>query len=119
MASAGCDCKAVIDHNPQFGADEVSVIRACPIRNLGLYPMWSWYTTTGRPILFTEPRANSTGLHIADYYRWLPGATMPQEDFELPKQCTYVGAQAKLPLAGNGLAAKGAVSCIACHVSRH
>ena len=102
----------------QGGPDEVSVIRACPIKYLGLYPMWTWYTASGRPILFTEPRANSTGLHIADYYRWLPGATMPQDAFELPKQCTYEGAQAKLPVAGNGLAAKGAVSCIACHVSR-
>jgi hypothetical protein len=118
MASAGCDCKAVLDRNPHFGPDEVSAIRACPIKNLGLYPMWSWYTSIGRPILFTEPRANSTGLHIADYYRWMPGATMPQDTFDVPKQCTYEGAQAKLPVAGNGLAAEGAVSCIACHVSR-
>lgn len=118
MASAGCDCKAVIARNPQFGPDEVSAIRACPIKNFGLYPMWTWYAASGRPILFTEPRATSTGLHIADYYRWLPGATIPQEDFALPKQCTYEGAQAKLPVAGNGLAAQGAVSCVACHVSR-
>jgi hypothetical protein len=118
MASAGCDCKAVIANNPQFGPEEVSAIRACPIKNLGLYPMWSWYTAAGRPILFTEPRANSTGLHLADYYRWLPGVTMPQDAFALPKQCTYEGAQAKLPVAGNGLAAEGAASCVACHVSR-
>lgn len=119
MASAGCDCKAVLDHNSVFGPDEVSEIRACPIKHLGLYPMWTWYTRAGRPILFTEPHANSTGLHIADYYRWLVGAVMPQDAFDVPKQCTYQGTQARLPFAGDGLTAEGAVSCIACHVSRH
>jgi hypothetical protein len=118
MRVAGCDCKAVIDRNPQFGADEVSEIRACPIKNQGLYPMWTWYTKKGRPILFTEPRATSTGLHIADYHHWLPGATMPQDAFELPQLCTRA-REAGLPPVGSGLSAAGAVSCLACHVSRH
>ena len=30
MISAGCTCSAVIDHNPELGPDETSVIRACP-----------------------------------------------------------------------------------------
>jgi hypothetical protein len=117
MAVAGCECKAIIEHNPDLGPDEVSEIRACPIKHQGLYPMWSWYTTAGRPILFTEPRAASTGLHIADYHRWLPGEKMPQDAFELPQQCTRA-AEVKLPPVGNGLSAAGAVSCLACHVSR-
>jgi hypothetical protein len=118
MRVAGCECKAVLDHNPHFGPDEVSEIRACPIKNQGLYPMWSWYTRKGRPILFTEPRANSTGLHIADYDRWLPGAAMPPAAFDLPRLCTHAH-EAGLPPVGSGLSAAGAASCIACHVSRH
>jgi len=117
MRVAGCECKAVLDHNPQFGPDEISAIRACPIKNQGLYPMWSWYTTKGRPILFTEPRATSTGLHIADYHRWLPGAKMPAQAFQLPQLCTRAH-EAGLPPVGSGLSAAGAVSCRACHVSR-
>jgi hypothetical protein len=117
MRVAGCECKAVLDHNRQFGPDEVSAIRACPIKNQGLYPMWSWYTTKGRPILFTEPRATSTGLHIADYQRWLPGAKMSSEAFQLPRLCTHAH-EAGLPPVGSGLSAAGAASCLACHVSR-
>jgi hypothetical protein len=117
MAVAGCECKAIIDHNPELGPNEVGQIRACPIKNQGLYPMWTWYTTEGRPILFTEPRANSTGLHIADYHRWLPGTKMPQDAFDVPQLCTRAH-EVGLPPVGNGLSAAAAVSCIACHVAR-
>ena len=117
MAVAGCECKAVIDHNPEFGAEEVSQIQACPVRGEGLHVNWSWYSTEGRPILFAEPDAIGMGLNIADYYRWRPGERMPQEAFELPQLCTRT-EQAGLPPVGNGLSAARTANCAACHTTR-
>jgi hypothetical protein len=55
MAKAGCECKVTIDRNPDLSPNEISQIRACPIKAEGLRTIWSWYTSTGRPILFAEP----------------------------------------------------------------
>jgi hypothetical protein len=118
MAVAGCDCKGVIDHNPKFGANEVSVIRACPVRGEGDHVNWSWYTTAGRPILFTEPEAIGLGLNIADYLAWLPGAKMPREAFALPKLCTVAATEAGLPPIGGGLPPATTENCKDCHTTR-
>jgi len=119
MTVAGCDCKAVIDHNAEFGPDEVSVIRACPVRNEGERVNWSWYTAEGRPILFSEPEAIGLGLNIADYLRWLPGEKMPPESFALPKLCTpAAAAEAGLPPVGNGLPARMTDNCSDCHTTQ-
>ncbi|MFN3659218.1 MAG: hypothetical protein ACK4UO_18380 [Pseudolabrys sp.] len=115
IGNSDCACKAVIDRNPDLSPDEVSEIRACPVKHQGLYPMWTWYSTAGRPILFTEPRAVSTGLHIADYHRWLPGERMPPGSFALPRQCTQA-REAGLPAVGSGIGAKAGDQCRACHV---
>jgi len=117
MAVAGCECKGVIDHNPQFGPDEVSQIRACPVKGEGRHVNWSWYTTAGRPILFAEPDAIGMGLNIADYQRWLPGEKMPQQDFALPQLCTRA-QDAGLPPVGEGLPAATTANCSDCHTTR-
>ena len=117
MSIAGCECKGVLDHNPDLDPDNVSQIRACPVKSQGQRVNWSWYTTEGRPILFTEPGAVGTGLNIADYHRWLPGAKMPQDAFELPQLCTRA-AEAGLPPVGNGLSGAPAVSCSDCHITQ-
>jgi len=117
MAVAGCECKGVIDHNPEFSPDEVSQIRACPVKGEGLHVNWSWYTTEGRPILFAEPDAIGLGLNIADYYRWSPGERMPPEAFELPQLCTRA-EEAGLPPVGNGLPAANTANCSDCHTTR-
>jgi hypothetical protein len=117
MSVAGCECKGVIDRNPDLGPDEVSQIRACPVKAQGQRVNWSWYTAEGRPILFTEPGAIGSGLNIADYLAWRPGEKMPQEAFEVPKLCTHA-AEAGLPPVGAGLPAATAFSCSDCHTTR-
>jgi hypothetical protein len=117
MSVAGCECKAVIDRNPDIGPDEVSQIRACPVKGQGLRVNWSWYTAEGRPILFAEPAAIGSGLNIADYLGWRPGEKMPQDAFELPQLCTRA-AEAGLPPVGHGLPSAMTASCSDCHTTR-
>jgi len=117
MSVAGCDCKAAIDHNPDFDPDEITQIRACPVKNQGQRVNWTWYTAAGRPILFTEPAARGSGLNIADYLGWWPGAKMPPESLELPRLCTHP-AEAGMPPVGNGLPASATTSCSDCHTTR-
>jgi hypothetical protein len=118
MSVAGCTCSGVIDHNPELGPNEVSVIRACPVKGEGLHVNWSWYTTDGRPILFTEPEAMGLGLNIADYDRWLPGETMPSDAFALPEICTAKAADMGLPPVGNGLPPALTANCSDCHTTQ-
>lgn len=117
MRVAGCECKGVIEHNAQFGAHEVSQIRACPVKGEGLHVNWSWYTTDGRPILFAEPDAIGMGLNVADYYRWMPDEAMPPEAFDLPAQCTRA-EEVGLPAVGDGLPAASTANCSDCHTTR-
>lgn len=118
MISAGCTCGAVIDHNPEIGPNETSVIRACPVKGEGLHVNWSWYTTEGRPILFTEPEAMGLGLNIADYYRWLPGVKMSRDAFELPAICTPAAEKLGAPPVGKGLPPELTANCSDCHTTR-
>ena len=117
MANAGCECKAVLDRNPELSPDGVSTIRACPIKAQGLRTIWSWYAADGRPVLFAEAGATSSGLNIADYHRWSPGAKMAAEAFEVPELCTRA-AEFGLPPVGHGLTGSAAFSCSDCHVTR-
>jgi hypothetical protein len=117
MSVAGCDCKGVIDRNPDLDPDEISQIRACPVKDQGLRVNWSWYTAEGRPILFAEPGAVGTGLNIADYHAWRPGEKMPKDAFDLPQLCTRA-AEAGLAPVGNGLPAETTKSCVDCHTTR-
>jgi hypothetical protein len=118
MSAAQCECSGVIDHNADFGGNEVSVIRACPVRGEGLHVNWSWYTTEGRPILFTEPEAIGLGLNIADYHRWLPGVKMSPDAFELPAICTPRATEFGLPPVGEGLPPEKTENCSDCHTTR-
>jgi hypothetical protein len=118
MSVAGCACSGVIDHNAELGPNEVSVIRACPVKGEGDHVNWSWYTTEGRPILFTEPEAIGLGLNVADYDRWMPGAEMPQDAFALPEICTPEAAKLGLPPVGEGLPPELTVNCSDCHTTQ-
>jgi acetyl esterase/lipase len=55
LSVAGCECKAVIDHNPQLSSHEVAQIRACPIKNQGLPMNWTHLIERGRSIRFGKP----------------------------------------------------------------
>ncbi|HXX08852.1 MAG TPA: hypothetical protein VEJ43_12390 [Pseudolabrys sp.] len=107
MAAAGCECKGVIERNPDFGPDESSQIRACPVKEKPNRVNWAWYTTQGRPILFMEPAAYGNGVNIADYHLWIPGMKVPQTDLELPGQCSNP--------VGAGVPPSAMSSCSDCH----
>jgi hypothetical protein len=109
MASAGCECKGVIDHNPDFGENEVSQILACPVKEKPNRVNWAWYTTQGRPILFMEPAAYGNGVNIVDYHLWLTGEKIPPVDFQLPDECANP--------VGAGVPASAMVSCSNCHTT--
>jgi len=117
MAHAGCECKAAIEGNSQLSPDETSQIRACPIKAEGLRTIWSWYTQSGRPILFAEAGATNRGLNIVDYHQWSPGATMPAATFAVPELCTRA-AELGLPPVGHGLTGAAAFPCSDCHVTQ-
>jgi len=109
MTVAGCECKGVIDRNPEFDADDVSQILACPVKDKPNRVNWSWYTTQGRPILFMEPAAFGNGVNIADYHLWLPGQKMPAVNFQLPNECAHP--------VGAGVPASAMSSCSDCHTT--
>jgi len=88
-----------------------------PVKGQGLRVNWSWYTIEGRPILFAEPAAVGSGLNIADYHAWRPGATMPRESFELPQICSRA-EEVGLPPVGNGLSPAATAHCTDCHTTR-
>ena len=58
-----------------------------------------------------------SGLNIADYHRWSPGAKMAGEAFAVPELCTRA-AEFGLPPVGHGLTGSAAFSCSDCHVTR-
>lgn len=109
MTAAGCECKGVIDHNPDFDPNEVSQILACPVKEKPNRVNWAWYTTQGRPILFMEPAAFGNGVNIVDYHLWLPGQKMPPIDFQLPAECAHP--------VGTDVPASVMNSCSDCHTT--
>jgi hypothetical protein len=109
MLAAGCECKGVIERNPEFGANETSQILACPVKEKPHRVNWAWYTAQGRPILFMEPAAYGNGVNVADYHLWLPGQKMPAIDFQLPSECANP--------VGTGVPASAMVSCSECHTT--
>jgi hypothetical protein len=114
MTAASCECQAVIEHNSMLSPNADSQILSCPIKAQGQRIMWSWYTTNGRPIMFTEAMPEGGGVMLADYHDWLPGETARPGDLQLPNAC--VGLD-------NGSGPSGAgptfsnVSCSDCHTT--
>jgi hypothetical protein len=108
--SASCQCKGVLQSNPQLSPNETTQIFACPIKWQAGRVMWNWYTKDGRPIVFAEAAARGVGAMLADYHHWLPGQKVPLSDFNLPPVCT----------PENGAAGGDATnpSCSDCHTTR-
>ena len=96
MTLASCQCRGVIDHNPALSPDDETQILSCPIKMQGQRVMWNWYTTQGRPIMFTEAAPEGTGFMLADYQDWVPGQTGQPSDIELPSACKKQGNPAAI-----------------------
>jgi len=92
MTTAFCQCRGVIDHNPELSPDGIVRIFACPIKWQLNHLMWSWYTPKGDPVMFMEAAASKVGVMLADYESWFPGVAPPASFFNLPAECSAIGA---------------------------
>ncbi len=93
-----CTCGAVITNNPVLSPGETTQIMTCTMVAPRVF--WTWYTAEGRPVTFMEtssPAKEGTGLALADYYAWNPGAAIPPGTFDLPPECTTPTLTAKKP----------------------
>ena len=109
MTAASCECQGVIQHNATLSPTADSQILSCPIKAQGRRIMWNWYTSEGRPIMFTEAMPEGSGVMLADYHDWLPGATIHPSGLQLPNACT-------VPPGGAGSTFSN-VSCSDCHTT--
>jgi hypothetical protein len=88
MTTASCECQGVIEHNAALGPTSDSQILSCPIKAQGQRIMWNWYSTDGRPLMFTEAMPEGGGVMLVDYRDWLPGDTARPSDLQLPSACS-------------------------------
>jgi hypothetical protein len=114
MTVASCECQGVIEHNATLSPHANSQILACPIKAQGQRIMWNWYTTDGRPIMFTEAMPEGGGVMLVDYQDWLPGQTADPADLELPKACAVSADSAGSSSGGSTFSN---VSCSDCHTT--
>ena len=112
MTVASCECQGVIEHNATLSPVGDSQILSCPIKAQGSRIMWNWYTTDGRPVMFTEAMPEGGGVMLADYHDWLPGVTARASDLALPNACAVPADS-----SGSGRAAFSNVSCSDCHTT--
>ena len=111
--NAWCQCRGVIEGQAAFGA--TTQILSCPIRGQGDRVMWSWFTEAGRPSLFMEAGAQGGGVMFADYFDWLPGQTVPEDDLKLPEFCPVPDLSKPLGAKHGTIANR---TCSDCHTSR-
>jgi hypothetical protein len=86
MTNDRCACKAAITDHPSLSPGETTQIMSCPIDAPRVF--WSWHAEHGRPVMFMEAGAGGTGVTLADYHRWEPGAKWPDATFAIPPACT-------------------------------
>jgi hypothetical protein len=108
MTAASCECQGVIEHNATLNPTADSQILSCPIKAQGRRIMWNWYTTDGRPIMFTEAMPEGGGVMLADYQDWRPGETARPIELQLPNACAAPSS------AGSTFSN---VSCSDCHTT--
>jgi hypothetical protein len=114
MTAASCECQGVIEHNPTLSPNADSQILSCPIKAQARHIMWNWYSTGGRPLMFTEAMPGGGGVMLADYHDWLPGEKARPGDLELPSVC--VGPENGSSSSGAGSSLSN-VSCSDCHTT--
>jgi len=114
MKASSCECQGVITGNAALSPNAETQILSCPIKKQAPRIMWSWYTTQGQPIMFTEAAPEGGGVMLADYYDWLPGQTGEASDFELPKACASLDKSGGAA-AGNAAPTFSNASCSDCH----
>jgi hypothetical protein len=87
----GCECRAQIaPHTVLNPSDVPTKILWCPTDLQLKQVFWTWYSDTGKPVVFMQSNSSptaGTGLNLADYHEWGPGSVAPAGTFDLPKAC--------------------------------
>jgi len=84
MKNDHCQCRGIIKRSARFDRNTAISIFSCPVRS-GAF--WAWYGADGRPIMFRSTAVRSSGLALADYYHWAPGADIADGALDLPREC--------------------------------
>lgn len=87
----GCECRAQLAPGTVLNPSrETTKVLWCPTDLSADQVFWTWYSETGRPVVFMQTNSSptdGTGLNLADYYEWQPGSTAPRGTFDLPAFC--------------------------------
>lgn len=105
--AGSCSCEAVINGTTPITPYGATEILRCPMTAPRV--LWTWYTLTGRPIVFMETSAGSERgalLTLADYYAWMPGHQAADAAFAKPAQCTPTPQPSRSELG----------PCVTCHL---
>ena len=93
MKFGGCTAKAALAPNTSLNhRNEPLKIVHCPITPPNVVPamaFWAWYFQSGTPLAFMQTNATTggTGLNLADYFQWKPGAVARAGTYDLPALC--------------------------------
>ncbi len=93
MKFGGCTAKAAIAPGTTLNhRSEPLKIVHCPITPPNVVPamaFWAWYFDSGTPLAFMQTNATTggTGLNLADYFQWKPGAVARPNTYDLPALC--------------------------------
>jgi len=105
-----CTCRGVLDDNPALSPDRVTQVLSCDMEPPSVF--WTWYTDAMKPVVFYQTESApdvGTGLALADYYDWQPGAAIPSGTFALPSQCIGAKRPPIPPLS---------TDCFTCHLGK-
>jgi len=87
----GCECRAQIAPHTILNPSAVPTkILWCPTDLSAKQVFWTWYSNRGTPVVFMQSNSSptdGTGLNLADYYHWKPGASAPAGLFDVPQAC--------------------------------
>ena len=103
-----CKCRGVLEDNPVLSPGKTTQILTCDMAPPSVF--WTWYTDKQEPVEFYQtesPPDVGTGLALADYYDWKPGAEIPKGAFDVPQQC-FASNAPKPPVLPN--------ACYTCHL---
>lgn len=86
-----CQCRGELAPHTVLNPSAVPTkILWCPTDLAAKQVFWTWYSSTGTPVVFMQSNSSptaGTGLNLADYYHWAPGSVAPPGTFDPPVLC--------------------------------
>lgn len=94
MEADQCTCQALLEPGTALNpSSEPYYAMRCLLTQSATTPQvfWTWYgAESGRPTVFMQTNSSAavgTGLNLADYYDWQPGATIDPSIYDIPSEC--------------------------------